>query len=354
MQKQREDASGSLIDKSMQIDKSLLSGDQSAKFSNNYDRKANYLSSPEERGEPTKEEMNYVFEFEKIGVKENQLASYLFDYFEEVPAIFKTYFFSTAASIKSIIKDYLTYHYFQLKKKESRESAGMVCFGCKSSREISIVHLSVKSESDFEMALADTKAIILREFPTITSISLLVRYPTVQVTKNINGFECQVNQTVWKLDDQINKIVKNIGFELKFIESGVNSTKRVAGFRLYRSNYSILMKQERLVLPPLVKDNKAVNLKFRMSILMANNMICKMPKKYVKTLVETEFGPGLPEDDLIDIRAPLLLLLGSYAQLYSKWNKHDFLVPGYGITLKNLTSCRSKIANFKVISIDVG
>jgi hypothetical protein len=336
-------------DKSAVIDKSHLSGGQSAHFSNVPDRdRRNYLSSPEDRGEPTKEEINYVFEFNEIAVKENELASYLFDYFEEVPSLFKTYFFSTAASIKSIIKEYQTYHYFKLTRIDSKEKAGMVCFGCKSWKEISIVHLSVINEADFEMALSDTRAILLREFPTVNCISLLIRYPTMQVTKNINGFTCQVNQTIWKLDQKLFRIVKSIGFDLKFIDSGINSTKRVAGFRLYRSNYSILMRQERLVLSHAAKDQKAVNLKFRMSILIANNVIVKIPKKYVKKLVETEFGLGLPEDDLMDIRAPIQLLLGSYAQLYSKWNKHDFLVPGYGISLKDLSHCKSRLSLFKV------
>lgn len=298
--------------------------------------------------ENPQEERTLVYGFNPIGVKETALGSYLFDYFEKVPTIFKTYFLCTAASIKAAMKGFLTYHYFKITRIESKEDIGLICFGCKSSKEISIVHLSVISESDFEKVLSDTKMILLREFPVIHSISLLVNYPKTEVRKNLNGYTFTQPQTIWEINPKVLSILKKNDFSLKYIESGVNFTKRLAGFMCYRKTFTVTMKDERLVLPVIPFDPKAVNVEFRLALIISNNVITKVSPKQEKVYLQTEFGQGLPETFLEDIRSPILAIIACYAQLYSKWNKHDFNVPDYNISLKDLAACKSKISKLKV------
>lgn len=290
--------------------------------------------------------VNSTFDFQELGVREDELGSYLFDYFEQVDERFKVSFYSGTATIRNAMQGFLTYHYFNLVRVESKQKAGLVCFGCKNPTTIHIVHLSVIDSKDFIDAIADIRAIIWKEFPLVNSISILVKY--------LRSTSAQKKTMYHGMDSFITSAVRSVGFTRTFLQEDTTGRNRISGFTTRRTGYTITMDpvSGRLVMPKLEFDSKATNLRVHLTLLVANQSITPDKRPIVKDLVQTELGPGIPMDYLVDLRAPVTLLLAYYAILYSKWTKASFTLPGYGVTVKDLLACKSKISSLKVSITD--
>lgn len=285
-------------------------------------------------------EANSTFDFNELGVREDEIGSYLFDYFEKVDNRIKVSFASSNAAIKMAMQGFLTYHYFKLTRIDTKQKAGLICFGCKNPRTVNIVHLSTLDQKDFAEALADSTAIIWKEFTLVDTIVILIKYPWSQASEE---------KSYQPMDSFVVDVVKAAGFKRLFIQDDAGGRNRVSGFVLRKKTFKVVLdKNEGIVLPILDHDSKSVNISIRLTMLIANQPILIEKKSTTKDLVETEFGPGIPTDYLVDLKAPITLLLAYYAMLYSKWTKAAFTLPCYGVSIKDLLGCKTKLANLKV------
>ena len=288
------------------------------------------------------------FQIHELGVREDELGSYLFDYFEQIDNRFKDSFCSSNMAIRSAIAGFLTYHYFKLVRVDSKQKAGLFCFGCKNPRKIHVVHISVLHIEDFPQALSDIKTIIWREFPLATSITLLVKYPRASPSE-FNGLKEEYRP----MDCLFMEQLRLSAFKRTFIQVDAGGHNRISGFTIYRNGYKAIMDplSLRLVLPRLEHDSKAVNINVKLTMVVANHPITPDRKQPQKEVVQTEFGPGIPLDYLVDLRGPVTLLLAHYATLYSKSSKAVFNLPGLRVASQDLLSCKQKLGSLKVDSL---
>lgn len=273
-----------------------------------------------------------------LDVFEDDLGSYLFDYFEKVNENLKVHFSTSTSIFRHSMEGFLTQQYFQIVKTgEDKTIVGFISFGLKSYKEIKIVHISTVSSSLFSEILREVVIGLFASYPMVVSITLYVRY-SFQEDKN--------NQ--WYIDPAVKQSVVDCGFKLKGIHSDLN--RKTGLFAINRVDCNELGQE---LINPKNKDPGSSNAILELGILFTSISNRHKANSSGKVF-DTQLGHSLSEEDTFDFRAGTLVALTHYAQFYSKWAQGKFKISRNQLTVEDLMNSKEgilKMENDEILSV---